>query len=250
MFLRLVSRVGRRQTSFFPPHSAYRPITLIQHPSAHESSIENNYIDYVPQQPRRYVSLMRKSAFEDRIRRLIRNDIQYELDRSPRTQLVPKFKSFAIDERPGEQWIRLNKKFGEDEEIKVEVTMFRVSTPPAKDGSITTENDLELYISMVIDIFKDEENDILEFVCNVWPDSIEIDKVFMRDQDGMAGKPYLGPPFNDLDDELQTSLYDFLEIRGINDELALFLHKCMQHKSKNEYIRWMESLESFVARKK
>lgn len=56
--------------------------------------------------------------------------------------------------------------------------------------------------------------------------------------------------FSDLDDELQTSLYDFLEMRGINDELAVFLHKCMQHKSKNEYIRWMGSVESFVARKK
>lgn len=73
--------------------------------------------------------------------------------------------------------------------------MFRVSAPPAKDGTVTTENDLELYISMVIDIFKDEESGILEFLCNVWPDSIEIEKVFMRDQDGMAGKPYLGPPF-------------------------------------------------------
>ena len=56
--------------------------------------------------------------------------------------------------------------------------------------------------------------------------------------------------FSDLDDELQTSLYDFLEERGINEELAVFLHKCMQHKSKNEYIRWMGSIESFVARKK
>ncbi|KAL4559309.1 hypothetical protein LXL04_031447 [Taraxacum kok-saghyz] len=249
MLFRLVGRMGRRPTSLFSQHS-YRHITLIEHPFAHRSSIENNYVDYVPQQSKRYVSLMRKLAFEDGIRRLIRNDIQYELDRSPRTQLVPKFKSFAIDERPGEQWIRLNTKFGDDEDIKVEVTMFRVSTPPTKEGSITTQNDLELYISMVIDIVKGEENGILQFLCNIWPESVEIEKVFMRNQDGMAGKPYLGPPFNDLDDELQTSLYDFLETRGINDELAVFLHKCMQHKSKNEYIRWMETLESYVARKK
>ncbi|KAK1427218.1 hypothetical protein QVD17_15901 [Tagetes erecta] len=225
--------------------SLYRPVTLI-HPQQQLSPFP------FPFQSRGYVSEMRKSAFEDRIRRLIRNDIQYELDRSPLTQLVPKFKSFSIDERTGEQWIRLNKEFGPKEEIKVEVTMFQVSAPPAaaKDGAVTTANDLELYISMVVDIFKDEKTGILEFVCNVWPESVEIDKVFMRDQDGMTGKPYLGPPFNDLDDELQTSLYDFLEARGIDDELAVFLHKCMQHKSKNEYIRWMGSIESFVARKK
>lgn len=73
--------------------------------------------------------------------------------------------------------------------------MFQVSTPPAKDSDVTTANDLELYISMVVDIFKDEENGILEFFCNVWPDSVEIENVFMRDQDGMTGKPYMGPPF-------------------------------------------------------
>ncbi|KAM0035650.1 putative mitochondrial glycoprotein [Helianthus debilis subsp. tardiflorus] len=236
MFLRRIGQMGRRQSSSIL--SCYRPlITPIQHPSPNEQS-------------RGFVSEMRKTAFEDRIRRLIRNDIQYELDRSPLTQLVSKFKSFSVDERSGEQWIRLSKKFGDNEEIKLEVTMFQVSAPPAKDGSLTTANDLELYISMVVDVFKDEDSGILEFVCNVWPDSIEIDKVFMRDQDGMTGKPYLGPPFNDLDDELQSSLYDFLESRGINDELAAFLHKCMQHKSKNEYIRWMGNIESFVARKK
>lgn len=241
MVLRLIGRIGRRPASLLSTHSSYRRITLIQHLSPHRSPIEHNY----PQQSRGYVSEMRKSAFEDRIRRLIRNEIQYELDRSPLTQLVPKFKSFAIDERPGEQLIRLNKAFGDNEEIKVEVTMFRVSA--TKD---VTDNNPELFISMVVDVFKDEESGILEFVCNVWPDSVEIEKVFMRDQDGMTGKPYLGPPFNDLDDELQTSLYDFLEMRGINDELAAFLHKCMQHKSKNEYIRWMGSVESFVACKK
>lgn len=70
--------------------------------------------------------------------------------------------------------------------------MFRVSAPVTKD---ITDNNPDLFISMVIDIFKDEESGILEFVCNVWPDSVEIEKVFMRDQDGMTGKPYLGPPF-------------------------------------------------------
>lgn len=70
--------------------------------------------------------------------------------------------------------------------------MFRVSTPATKD---ITDNNPELFISMVVDICKDEESGILEFVCNLWPDSVEVEKVFMRDQDGMTGKPYLGPPF-------------------------------------------------------
>lgn len=52
--------------------------------------------------------------------------------------------------------------------------------------------------------------------------------------------------FRELDDELQDSLYDFLEARGINDELAEYLHQYMKNKDKTEYIRWMETLKSFV----
>lgn len=53
----------------------------------------------------------------------------------------------------------------------------------------------------------------------------------------------------ELDDELQDSLYDFLEARGITDELAIFLHQYMKHKGKTELVRWMESVKSFIERK-
>lgn len=53
----------------------------------------------------------------------------------------------------------------------------------------------------------------------------------------------------ELDDELQDSLYDFLEARGIGDELAVFLHEYMRNKNKTELIRWMETVKSFVEKK-
>jgi complement component 1 Q subcomponent-binding protein len=49
-----------------------------------------------------------------------------------------------------------------------------------------------------------------------------------------------------LDDELQESLYEFLEARGINDELAVFLHKYMKNKDKTEFFGWMETVKSFI----
>ncbi|KAJ8536200.1 hypothetical protein K7X08_034601 [Anisodus acutangulus] len=94
-----------------------------------------------------------------------------------------------------------------------------------------------------------ESNDVLEFVCSAWPDSVEIRKVYMRGQKGIVDQPYVGPAFKELDDELQNSLYDFLETRGINDGLCVFLHQCMKNKDKLEFIRWMEKAKSFIERK-
>lgn len=107
-------------------------------------------------------------------------------------QPVQEFDSFKVDERPGEQWIRLSRKFGENEEIKVEVTMFDHSIPV---GDVAKGEDVQLHITMIVDVFKGEGSNVLEFVCSAWPDSIEIQKVFTRGHERMAGHPYLGPGF-------------------------------------------------------
>ncbi|KAL6584928.1 hypothetical protein OROMI_004217 [Orobanche minor] len=195
---------------------------------------------------RNYVLDMRKSAFEGNILRLIRNEIQYELDRSPPSEPIPEFNSFKVDERPGEQWIRLSRKFGENEEIKVEVTMFDGSLPTKKNDD---SEDVMLHITLIVDIFKGEDSNILEFVCSAWPDSIEIRKIFTRGHGRLKDQPYMGPTFKELDDELQETLYDFLEARGIDDKLAEFLHKHMRNKDKNEYLHWMENVKSFIQKK-
>lgn len=53
----------------------------------------------------------------------------------------------------------------------------------------------------------------------------------------------------ELDDELQDSVYEFLEERGINDELATFLHEYMANKDKTEFIKWLGTVKSFVEKK-
>lgn len=49
-----------------------------------------------------------------------------------------------------------------------------------------------------------------------------------------------------MEDELQDSLYRFLEERGISDDLGEFLHRYMKNKDKAEYIRWMETVKSYI----
>ncbi|KAF1839609.1 regulatory protein-like protein suaprga1 [Decorospora gaudefroyi] len=58
---------------------------------------------------------------------------------------------------------------------------------------------------------------------------------------------YTGPPFNNLDEDLQILLEKYLEERGINTRLALFIPDYIDHKEQKEYIRWLNNVKTFVS---
>ncbi|CAJ1951383.1 unnamed protein product [Sphenostylis stenocarpa] len=200
---------------------------------------------------RSYISEMRKLAFEGNILRLLRNEIQYELQTSPPNNPVAKFNSFMVDGRPGERWITLKRQYA-DEDIKLEVTMFDGAVPaptPTPNGGVTNSDEMQMHITVIVSISKGEDGGVLQIVCSAWPNNVEIKRLFIRADEKIIAEPYTGPEFTDLDDSLQDGLYDFLEVRGINDELAVFLHQYMKHKDKTEVVRWMERVKSFIERK-
>ncbi|XP_006302695.2 uncharacterized protein At2g39795, mitochondrial [Capsella rubella] len=194
-----------------------------------------------------YVSEMQKSAFQGNILRLIRNEIDYELDHSPPLQPPNTFGPFTVDERPGEQWISLKRNFKEKEDIKIEATMFDKSVPTSK--STSTEPEYILHITFIVNISKGGAAEALEIMCSAWPDTIEISNLCVRKGSKSSPSSYGGPEFEELDDQLQDALYQFLEERGISNELAVFLHQYMKNKGKGEYVRWMESIKSYVEQK-
>ena len=109
---------------------------------------------------------------------------------------VVEYDSFIVDNRPGEQWISLKKKFGEKEEIKIEVTMFDGSVSAEKsDKGIAIGPDVELHITLIVNIPKGEGSDVMEFECSAWPDSIEIVNVLVRGKDKKPDQLYMGPEF-------------------------------------------------------
>ncbi|XP_050232252.1 uncharacterized protein At2g39795, mitochondrial [Mercurialis annua] len=208
----------------------------------HKSEIKLNPFQFAT---RNYISEMRKSAIKENMIRLLRNEIQYEFDRAPPKQPVTEFKSFKIDERPGEQWITMKRKYAENEDIKIEATMFDGAVPSFKSSDVSKDNKVQLHITLVVCISKGD-GDAFEIMCSAWPDSLQITKLFIRGSEKVTAKAYIGPDVDELDDELQDSLYDFLEARGIDDEMAAFLHEYMKNKDKTEYIRWMGTVKSYI----
>ncbi|GIC86834.1 MAM33 family protein [Aspergillus udagawae] len=67
------------------------------------------------------------------------------------------------------------------------------------------------------------------------------------EQDWARQSLYAGPPFENLDEDLQTFLERYLEERGINAELANMIPDYIQVKEQKEYVRWLENVKNFVA---
>ncbi|CAO1625061.1 unnamed protein product [Parajaminaea phylloscopi] len=57
---------------------------------------------------------------------------------------------------------------------------------------------------------------------------------------------YIGPQFPTLDDSLQEQFQAFLEERGIDDDLALFVPMFAEYKEQKEYCNWLENVKSWV----
>lgn len=57
---------------------------------------------------------------------------------------------------------------------------------------------------------------------------------------------YNGPPWQQLDEDLQLLMERYLEERGINTALAMFIPDYAELKEQKEYISWLKNLKSFV----
>ncbi|KAL8695392.1 MAG: hypothetical protein Q9218_000151 [Villophora microphyllina] len=57
---------------------------------------------------------------------------------------------------------------------------------------------------------------------------------------------YAGPPFGNLDEDLQVLLERYLEERGINTALALWIPEYIDWKEQREYISWLSNVKAFI----
>lgn len=94
--------------------------------------------------------------------------------------------------------------------------MFDGAIPGPNAGSGGVGDHL-LHITMVVNISKKGGN-VLEIMCSVWPDSIEIDKLFIKKRENMPAQPYAGPEFK-YDNLFSLLFRSFLWIEVISKKL-------------------------------
>ncbi|KAF2459640.1 regulatory protein suaprga1 [Lineolata rhizophorae] len=57
---------------------------------------------------------------------------------------------------------------------------------------------------------------------------------------------YAGPPFGTLDEDLQSLIEQYLEERGIDAHMMLFVPEYIDYKENREYLQWLENMKNFV----
>lgn len=57
---------------------------------------------------------------------------------------------------------------------------------------------------------------------------------------------YAGPPFANLDEDLQSLIERYLDERGVDTALATFIPDYIDFKEQREYVNWLNSMRKFV----
>ncbi|PHH66309.1 hypothetical protein CDD81_7902 [Ophiocordyceps australis] len=59
-------------------------------------------------------------------------------------------------------------------------------------------------------------------------------------------RSYPGPPFGSLDEDLQVLVERYLEERGINQAMSIFVTDFVDVKEQKEYMRWLSNVKKFI----
>ncbi|XP_044948414.1 uncharacterized protein At2g39795, mitochondrial-like [Hordeum vulgare subsp. vulgare] len=196
-----------------------------------------------------------RSTLDERLLRLLRSEISYAADRRPPHQPPTGFKSFAVEDRPGEQWVRLRAarrgagSRTEEEAIKIDATLFDgvAETPP--DASLfhrveALEQGPRLHLSLIVEVARADR--VLGFICSAWPDQLTVRHVLTLSGAGAATDDRGAREFTKLEPAEREAVKKFLLEREVDAELAEFLHDYVANKEKMELLRWLKTVESFV----
>ncbi|KAJ5336625.1 hypothetical protein MYU51_005645 [Penicillium brevicompactum] len=74
----------------------------------------------------------------------------------------------------------------------------------------------------------------------------ELAQALTAEKDWTRQSLYAGPPFENLDEDLQSLWERYIEDRGINAELATMIPDYISVKEQKEYLRWLENVKNFV----
>lgn len=149
--------------------------------------------------------------------------------------------------------------------------MSLLSLQEGAEGEEGAEENAIYEIPFTINITKEDGDDGLVFDCVTDGESFTIRKCvvesfeFPSDLPGVDGdeedeemdmsgldepmEPYRGPIFENLDPELQERFYDYLEERGVTENLVRYVHALVFDKEQREYVRWLGRVKKFLETK-
>ncbi|KAL3230999.1 Mitochondrial acidic protein MAM33 [Nakaseomyces bracarensis] len=176
---------------------------------------------------------------------------------------------FSVVERPGKNEAEIVKTTSEGEKVRVIFDVAQVSNLPydaslaeaAATEEAINEDDYDAlsdnFANVTVVVSKEGTSTLsFELLMNIQEGSFYVDSITPFESEELALSEsadaeakrdaiYHGPPFSNLDEQLQESLEVYLESRGINEDLAGFIGTYSEFKENNEYVDWLKKMKNF-----
>ncbi|KAM0948759.1 putative mitochondrial glycoprotein [Dioscorea sansibarensis] len=120
------------------------------------------------------------------------------------------------------------------------------------------ENVMDWNVRMKVCVKRPKAEPLLHFDCGVFTrerregfgsSDFKIRSVtYHSSQDSLEALKYRGPKFRSLDPNFRGALKEYLVARGVGAELTDFLLTHLHSKEQNQYVNWLRTMESLLAK--
>lgn len=106
---------------------------------------------------------------------------------------------------------------------------------------------LDVDVGVTFNVAVTKGNESLVFDCKSDGSYLEVFDVSLEPAEGEIDESvYTGPVYDELDEDLQLQLRQYLEQRGVTAELGGYLLRLVHDKEQREYMYWLERMDQFV----
>lgn len=178
----------------------------------------------------------------------LRTQIRHEAQVSSLQDLQSPPKPFKLIDKPNAHEVFLQRSFGvEDIEISCVYHDQTYGDNDGEEGFDPPPNVPMKMVQMTIKISVGSNQPFLEIVCCNFGEKSSIEQVLLKDHVvNLKEAPYEGPDISMLTDKVKSGFVQYLEARGIDNELGKFLLSFMPQRAQQKYSHWLAKIEGFV----
>jgi len=201
--------------------------------------------------------LMARKQVESSLPAIIQSEIEEE--RSA-VEIDPEFlkmkkqieKKFQIVDQPGDPFVELSRKFGKEtltisfncqDEETIDDNNYRVGEDDTEE-EVTEDEEMPVGIQFKATLTQESGNRMV--VSAIAGSNITVVGVTMVPAEVNEEEYYAGPPFENLAENLQEGIIEYLEGKGLDDDMSYFIVAYATHKEQNEYETWLHNILEFV----
>ncbi|KIY47856.1 mitochondrial glyco protein [Fistulina hepatica ATCC 64428] len=200
----------------------------------------------------------------------LQEELTYEVESNAEATVPELSKSvkevWQIEDNPGTEEIALHRKFGnetikvifsasdvqavdeeafenpeEEEEDSAEGDDLAQTTPVRVSMSVTKSNRPG---SLNIDMVCQDGHFVVDNVAFYSDKAVGTE--LTAEADWKRRALYIGPQFDSLDISLQEEMEKYLQERGVNESLAVFIPEYAEYKEQQEYVQWLGNVKDFI----